>query len=86
MTNAEIEKRVKESKQYKAILNIISSNRTKSERETALHKAGFDYATFPMGSGGVGQVRVMSDHVRVQASYGTGKHNYALAVILKKDI
>ena len=77
-------KEVKESATYKQIMQIVAANKTVSDRETELHKAGFTYNTFPMGSGGVGQVKIMADHIRVQIGYGVGKHNYATAVILKK--
>lgn len=83
----ELEKQIKEVKEsavYKQIMQIVAENKTVSARETALHKAGFSYDTFPMGSGGVGQVKIMSDHIRIQVSYGVGKHNYATAVIVKK--
>lgn len=88
MTKAtELEKQIKEVKEsaaYKQIMQIVTANKTVSARETELHKAGFSYATFPMGSGGVGQIKEMKDHYRIQVGYGVGKHNYAVAAILKK--
>jgi len=74
--------KVLESKQYKKIMGIVKKYRFVWEREDALHKAGFTVDTYPMGSGGVGQVNIMADHVRIQIGYGVGKHNYAKAVRL----
>lgn len=71
-------------KQVDEIEKIIRENRLVSDRESQLHRAGIAYDTFPMGSGGVGQIKEMSDHYRVQVGYGVGKHNYATAAIIKK--
>lgn len=77
-------KEVKERKVYKAAMQIVAQNRKVSDRESELNKKGIAYKTCPMGSGGVGQVKIMSDHIRIQVGYGVGKHNYATAVIIKK--
>lgn len=66
------------------IEKAIRENRLVSDRESELHRAGIAYDTFPMGSGGVGQIKEMSDHYRIQIGYGVGKHNYATAAIIKK--
>lgn len=39
----------------------------------------------PMGSGGVGQVKLMQDGTaRIQMGYGIGRHNYAKVCIIYK--
>lgn len=40
--------------------------------------------THPMGSGGVGTVKIMKDRtVRIQIGYGTGRYNYAPCIVVK---
>ena len=64
------------------INNAIAQNARVSDRAAALEAKGYKVNRVPMGSGGVGQTKVMSDHIRIQIGYGTGRHNYAQAVIL----
>ncbi len=52
------------------------------KRVDYLRSKGYSVNEYPMGSGGVGQVKVMSDHIRIQIGYGHGKHNYAYAVVI----
>lgn len=70
---------------YKNILKIISDNRLIKDRIKALEYSEWNVDIFPMGSGGVGQVKEMSETIRVQIGYGTGKHNYAYAVEIPKS-
>lgn len=75
---------VDKQRTLETIEKIIYENRLVFDRELALQDAGIAHDTFPMGSGGVGQIVEMSDHYRIQIGYGVGKHNYAPAAIIKK--
>lgn len=68
---------VKKSSNYKKVMSIIKSHRLISKREEAI---GFDYIEEKaMGSGGVGQLKVINGLVYVQIGCGHGKWNYASA-------
>ena len=67
---------------YRSIMENAKKYRLISERRKHLKKCGFHVETKPMGSGGIGQVKKMSDHYRIQVGYGVSKHNYALCVIV----
>ena len=70
--------------QIKEIKSVINSNRLVIDRIEALNKEGYTVQRVPMGSGGVGQVKEMSDGTtRIQIGYGVTRHNYAYAVIIK---
>lgn len=73
---------VDKQRTLEAIEKITFENHFVSDRELALRDAGIEYDTFPMGSGGVGQIVEMADHYRIQVGYG--KSNYAIAAIIKK--
>ena len=47
-----------------------------------LRSKGYSVNEYPMGAGGVGQVKVLKDHIRIQIGYGRSKHNYAYAVVI----
>lgn len=67
----------------KKIQAIVSENKTIAKRESALSAAGFTTGTYAMGSGGLFNTKKLKSETRIQASYGTGKHNYALCVVLE---
>jgi len=54
------------------------------DRFNYLKDCGWKVARKPMGSGGIGQVVEMSDHFRVQFTYGVTRHNYAYCIIVEK--
>ena len=66
------------------IMNLITGTRKVSERVALLKKNGYIANECPMGTGGVGQIKEMSDHYRIQIGYGHGRNNYAYAVIISK--
>lgn len=69
---------------YKKIMSVVKQNRLIADRISKLTEMGYSVSEFPMGSGGVGQIREMSGTIRIQISYGHGRHNYAHAVELEK--
>lgn len=71
-------------RQVDKIQEIIRTQKTVEARKSEMFINDIQYDTFPMGSGGVGQIKEMKDHYRIQVGYGVGKHNYAVAAILKK--
>ena len=54
------------------------------DRFNYLQDCGWEIARKPMGSGGISQVSEMSDHYRIQFTYGVTKHNYAYCIIVSK--
>lgn len=70
----------KTTKSYKEVMSIVDQYRRVDDRIGDIEAQGYSIETLPMGSGGVGQVKEMSDHFRIQISYGTSRHNYAHAV------
>lgn len=75
-------KEFKKTETYRSIMGNAAKHRLIKDRREHLKSCGFEVATKPMGSGGIGQVKIMSDHYRVQVGYGVSKHNYALCVIV----
>ena len=75
---------VKKTHAYKTIMQIVENTRRVKERIEILSDR-FHVENKAMGSGGVGQVKELKDHFRVQVSYGIGKWNYAYCVILYKS-
>ena len=69
--------------EYKKIMSLACA-RLISDRIKDLKVAGYFIKECSMGSGGVGQVKIMSDEIRVQIGFGHGKYNYAMCVILSK--
>jgi len=59
-------------------------HKASDDRFNSLEASGWKVARKPMGSGGIGQVVEMSDHFRVQFTYGVTRHNYAYCIIVEK--
>lgn len=74
---------IKETEQYKKVMAHTAA-RLVSDRVKALEKQGYKIGRFAMKAGGIGQVREMKDHYRIQIGYGVGRYNYAYAVVLPK--
>ena len=73
--------------QLAEIKNVVESSRLVDDRVNKLTELGYDTQEFPMGSGGVLQIRGMRDGtVRVQVGYGRGRYNYAMCVVLDKPL
>jgi len=67
----------------KEIQKVVSANRLISDRIKNLLEMGLTVERVRMGSGGVMQVKEMSNgSKRIQIGYGVGKYNYAMAVIV----
>jgi hypothetical protein len=70
-----IQETIKESGSYKSIMNIVNANKRVIDREKEI---GFDnIEEKAMGSGGVGQIKIIKGFVFVQIESGHGRHNYA---------
>ena len=67
---------------YLQVLGHVDAHSRVAARIEAIENEGIQVYSFPMGPGGVGQVRVMRDGIRVQIGYGQSKHNYAHAAWL----
>jgi hypothetical protein len=62
---------------------IIEKNRLVADRLLECSQRAIKTESARMGSGGVGQVKVMQDgSIRVQISHGTGRWNYALVAVI----
>lgn len=73
-----IENDVKKSKSYKFIISTIKSNHFISDR---IKMIGAEYVEKKaMGSGGVGQVKIIKGYVFIQIGSGHSINNYAPAV------
>ena len=71
---------------YKIICQVIDNTRLVSERIEKLENLGYLVLEFPMGTGGVKQVKELKNETRIQISNGRGKYNYAYAVrLIKKN-
>lgn len=73
------------SKQHKidSIKKAIRENRLVCNRCADLSSEGIETKKAPMGSGGVGQIKIMATgEIRIQIGYATGKHNYAQVAVL----
>ena len=66
------------------VKTIISKHRLISDRVNELNKKGYVINECPMGSGGVGQIKTLTNEVRIQIGFGHGKYNYAKCVTIKK--
>lgn len=75
--------KAKFEKDYQTICKIIDCTKSVSERVKKLEELGYLVFEFPMGSGGVKQVKELISETRIQIGYGHGKHNYAYAVQLR---
>ena len=66
------------------VREIIKTNRLLEDRNKALWEAGFWTKEVPMGTGGVGQVKVLkrTGEIRIQIESGHGSYNYAASVII----
>lgn len=65
-------------------LRAIKRHRLSSNRIDELREKGYTVKRVPMGSGGVGQIKQLKNEFRFQITYGTGRYNYAYAVIVSK--
>ena len=63
------------------VMSTIAGIRLVSDRVNELRKKGYVVVERSMGSGGVGQIKVLKNEIRIQIGYGHGKHNYAMCVI-----
>lgn len=72
------------AKNYAVIMSAIDSHRLVADRVKEIEAAGISVDEFPMGSGGVRQIKEMRDHYRVQVGFGVSNHNYAQAAIIQK--
>lgn len=57
--------------------NRIEEIEEKTNRE-------FIITELPMGSGGVGQLKIMQSEIRFQIGYGHGRNNYAQTLVIPK--
>jgi len=65
------------------IQRIIRNNRRVSDRIKEIKKLGVRISCKSMGTGGVGQIKIMSDgSKRIQISAGWGRYNYAYVAII----
>lgn len=69
---------IKSSKSYKKVLNIIKSYHFVNDRIDQLEDE--EITEKAMGTGGVGQMKIIKDNVYIQIGYGHGKWNYAKVV------
>ena len=68
------------------IIEKVCNTRLVSDRVSIAKDYRLIVEELPMGSGGVGQHKVMSNGtLRVQIGYGHGKHNYAMCVVVMPD-
>lgn len=63
---------------------IIKENYHIENRVQQLKNSGYTVVEKFMGSGGVGQVKVVDNTIRIQVSYGKGKYNLAQVVEIPK--
>lgn len=71
---------IEKSKVNKLVDITIKSNRLINQRVADLIELGFEEDEKSMGSGGVGQVKVIKGIVYKQVSCGWGRYNYAVVV------
>lgn len=69
----------------KDVFKAQSKFRNVTKRNEYLESLGYEIERKPMGSGGVGQIKEMTNlkEFRVQTSYGIGTYNYAYCIIIK---
>ena len=72
--------------QIAEIKNVINNNRLIADRMDELKRLGYNVEpSVPMGSGGCGQVRKMSNGtIRVQIGAAWSRNNYAPVVIINQ--
>ena len=63
----------------------IKENKSPEGRRNGVLSDGqmWTFEERPMGSGGVGQVKVAAGEIRIQLAYGHGRSNYAECAIIK---
>ena len=71
-------------KEKREILNTINTHRLIKDRVSELEERGYLVKERRMGSGGVGQIIVVKNEIRMQIGYGHGIYNYAMCVILER--
>ena len=68
------------------VIEKVIDARLVSDRCSIAKDYELNVEELPMGSGGVGQFKVMADGtLRVQIGYGKGKYNYAMCVVVQPD-
>ena len=83
----EVLDRIKSSRyshnKFKVIEKITRQHRLVIDRINHMEKVGIRIERVPMGSGGVLQKKLMKNgEIRIQISYGYGRHNYAYVAII----
>ena len=68
--------------QIKIIRHAILNFRKIIDRCVFLHERSIGTDIKPMGSGGVGQVRIINGKIHIQIGYGKGQWNYAMCAII----
>ena len=69
---------IKSSKSYKNVLNIIKENHFVNDRINQLEDE--EITEKAIGTGGVGQMKIIKEYVYIQIGSGHGKWNYAKVV------
>lgn len=78
--NTQIVETIKKSAEYRKAMSIVRGTRLVKDR-IAFLSPEFSHEVRPMGSGGVGNIRILRDGtIYVQISAGKGRHNYATVV------
>lgn len=85
MKKSDLLKKHNIKEEYEQIASVVKGYKRVAERVELLECLGFQVKEFPMGSGGVLQVKEMASTIRIQIGYGIGKHNYAQAVEIRKN-
>lgn len=69
---------------YKEVMSVVNAHKRVAKRKIELNQKGYYVSERRCGSGGVGQIIILKNEVRIQIGYGHGKNNYASCVILSK--
>ena len=70
--------------QIAEIKEVIATEKHLPVRAQRIYDLGYSVQELPMGRGGIGQVKEMKDHYRIQIGHGKGRYNYAYAAIINK--
>lgn len=71
---------IRKTEAYKYVSQVITDNKKVIDREKALGFGNIEEKA--MGSGGVGQIKIISGFVYMQLAYGHSRSNYASVVKL----